>query len=67
MPICLKDADKFETSKLVELISPTFGAVCLENIRAPDCFYIEDYLKEHAHAPVYHSGQHSAAIVVLAA
>ena len=67
MPICFKDFDKFEQSKLLEMMSPTFGAMCLENIKAPDCFFIENYLRENAHCPVYHAGQHSASIVVLAA
>lgn len=67
MPICFKDFCKFEQSKILEMMSPTFGAICLEYVKAPDCFFIENYLKENAHCPVYHAGQHSAAIVVLAA
>ena len=67
MPICFKELDKVKVSKMVERISPIFGAINLEDIKAPDCFYIERYLNKHASCPVFHDDQHGTAVVVLAA
>ncbi len=47
-------------------ISPTFGGINLEDIKAPECFYIEEKLKETANIPIFHDDQHGTAIVVLA-
>ncbi|MGL5245263.1 MAG: NAD(P)-dependent malic enzyme, partial [Sarcina sp.] len=46
--------------------SPGFGGIHLEDIKAPECFYIEDKLKEELDIPVYHDDQHGTAIAVLA-
>jgi malate dehydrogenase (oxaloacetate-decarboxylating)(NADP+) len=56
--------------KLVDLIAalePTFGGVNLEDIKAPDCFYVERRLRERMKIPVFHDDQHGTAIVVGAA
>ncbi|MBD24375.1 MAG: NADP-dependent malic enzyme [Candidatus Marinimicrobia bacterium] len=56
--------------KLVEIIAalePTFGAINLEDIKAPDCFIIESALRERMNIPVFHDDQHGTAIVVAAA
>ena len=59
-----------DPDKLVEIIAalePTFGGINLEDIKAPDCFYIERKLRERMKIPVFHDDQHSTAIVVGAA
>ncbi|HUG25970.1 NADP-dependent malic enzyme [Piscinibacter sp.] len=56
--------------KLVDIIAalePTFGGVNLEDIKAPDCFYVERQLRERMNIPVFHDDQHGTAIVVGAA
>ena len=56
--------------KLVDIIAalePTFGGVNLEDIKAPDCFYVERQLRQRMHIPVFHDDQHGTAIVVGAA
>jgi malic enzyme len=50
----------------VEAIAPTFGGINLEDIAAPNCFYIEEELKKRLNIPVFHDDQHGTAIVVLA-
>jgi malate dehydrogenase (oxaloacetate-decarboxylating) len=47
-------------------ISPTFGGINLEDIKAPECFYIEEELKKRSSIPIFHDDQHGTAIVVLA-
>ena len=51
----------------VEAIAPTFGAIKLEDIRAPECFEIEERLDAALDIPVMHDDQHGTAVVVLAA
>ncbi len=56
--------------KLVDVIAalePTFGGINLEDIKAPDCFYVERKLRERMNIPVFHDDQHGTAIVVGAA
>src|SRR5574343_399073 len=56
--------------KLVDIIAalePTFGGINLEDIKAPDCFYVERKLRERMKIPVFHDDQHGTAIVVGAA
>ena len=56
--------------KLVDVIAalePTFGGINLEDIKAPDCFYVERKLRERLNIPVFHDDQHGTAIVVGAA
>ncbi|MBC2581512.1 NADP-dependent malic enzyme [Clostridium sp. DJ247] len=65
-PICIDSKDPEEIIKTVKLISPTFGGINLEDIKAPECFYIEETLKRELDIPVFHDDQHGTAIVVLA-
>lgn len=65
-PIVL-DADKEEIIETVERMAPGFGAINLEDIKAPECFEIEEELKEKLDIPVFHDDQHGTAIVVGAA
>ena len=65
-PICLDTKDPDEVIRTVELMAPTFGGINLEDIKAPECFYIEQTLKERLNIPVFHDDQHGTAIVTLA-
>ena len=56
-----KDPD--ELIRVVAAISPTFGGINLEDIKAPECFYIEKTLKEMLNIPVFHDDQHGTAII----
>ena len=56
-----KDPEKF--CEAVEKIAPTFGGINLEDIKAPECFYIEDRLKKTLDIPVMHDDQHGTAII----
>lgn len=59
-----------EPAKLVEIIAslePTFGAINLEDIKAPECFHVEQALRERMRIPVFHDDQHGTAIIVGAA
>ncbi len=59
-----------DPDKLVEIIAalePTFGGINLEDIKAPECFYIERKLRERMKIPVFHDDQHGTAIIVGAA
>jgi malate dehydrogenase (oxaloacetate-decarboxylating) len=67
VPIVLNTQDPDEIIKVVEAIAPTFGGINLEDIKAPNCFYIEEELKKRLNIPVFHDDQHGTAIVVLAA
>lgn len=60
-----KDPDKFV--EIVKALEPTFGGINLEDIKAPECFYIEKKLKESMHIPVMHDDQHGTAIISAAA
>ena len=66
-PICLDTQDNEEIIRTVKLIAPGFGGINLEDIKAPDCFEIENRLKKELDIPVFHDDQHGTAIVVLAA
>jgi len=62
--------EKHDLDKLVDIIAalePTFGGINLEDIKAPDCFYVERKLRERMRIPVFHDDQHGTAIVVGAA
>jgi len=64
------EVDETDLDKLVDIIAalePTFGGVNLEDIKAPDCFYVERKLRERMSIPVFHDDQHGTAIVVGAA
>src|SRR5579859_5757991 len=53
--------------KVCQLLEPTFGAINLEDIKAPECFYIEETLKKTMKIPVFHDDQHGTAIITGAA
>ncbi|REJ61961.1 MAG: NADP-dependent malic enzyme [Bacteroidetes bacterium] len=59
------DPDKF--IETVKAVAPTFGGINLEDIKAPDCFYIEKRLKEELNIPIMHDDQHGTAIITAAA
>ncbi len=59
-----EDADEF--CKAVRLMGPTFGGVNLEDIKAPECFIIEQRLKEEMDIPVFHDDQHGTAVICAA-
>ena len=59
------DPDKFIDT--VKAVAPTFGGINLEDIKAPDCFYIEKRLKEELNIPIMHDDQHGTAIITAAA
>jgi len=59
------DPDKFV--QIVKSLEPTFGGINLEDIKAPECFYIEQKLKEQMNIPVMHDDQHGTAIISSAA
>ena len=56
-----KDPD--DVIRVCELLEPTFGGINLEDIKAPECFYIEETLKERLNIPVFHDDQHGTAII----
>lgn len=55
--------DQEELVRFVEMIAPTFGGVNLEDIKAPECFYIETELQKRVDIPVFHDDQHGTAII----
>ena len=64
------EINETDLDKLVDVITalePTFGGINLEDIKAPDCFYVERKLRERMKIPVFHDDQHGTAIVVGAA
>jgi len=66
VPICLDSKDPDAIIKTVLMLAPTFGGINLEDIKAPECFYIEDKLISLLDIPVFHDDQHGTAVVVLA-
>jgi malate dehydrogenase (oxaloacetate-decarboxylating) len=67
-PICVNTNDPAKIVELVELMAPTFGGVNLEDIKAPECFEIENQLKTRGvfKGPIFHDDQHGTAVVTLA-
>jgi malate dehydrogenase (oxaloacetate-decarboxylating)(NADP+) len=64
------ELDEHDADKLVDIIAamePTFGGINLEDIKAPECFYIEKKLRERMSIPVFHDDQHGTAIISAAA
>ena len=59
-----ENIDKFVET--VSLLEPSFGGINLEDIKAPDCFIIEDKLREKMNVPVFHDDQHGTAIITIA-
>ncbi|MEP7180657.1 MAG: NADP-dependent malic enzyme [Betaproteobacteria bacterium] len=63
----LAENDPEELVKTIARLEPTFGGINLEDIKAPDCFYVERKLRERMKIPVFHDDQHGTAIVASAA
>jgi malate dehydrogenase (oxaloacetate-decarboxylating)(NADP+) len=63
----IAETDPDEMVKTIARLEPTFGGINLEDIKAPDCFYIERKLRERMKIPVFHDDQHGTAIVAGAA
>jgi len=63
----LNESDPEKLADLVCALEPTFGAINLEDIKAPDCFIVEKICRERMNIPVFHDDQHGTAIVVGAA
>jgi malate dehydrogenase (oxaloacetate-decarboxylating)(NADP+) len=63
----LDTEDPDEIIKACQLLQPTFGGINLEDIKAPECFYIEETLKKTMNIPVFHDDQHGTAIISSAA
>src|ERR1700692_4434146 len=64
------EVDERDPDKLVDLIAalePTFGGINLEDIKAPECFFVERELRKRMKIPVFHDDQHGTAIIVAAA
>src|SRR5918994_843363 len=64
------ELDENDPDKIVDIVAamePTFGGINLEDIKAPECFYIEQKLRERLNIPVFHDDQHGTAIISSAA
>ena len=66
-PICINARTADEVVEFVQRIAPTFGGINLEDIKAPECFEIEERLRASLDIPVFHDDQHGTAVVTLAA
>lgn len=65
-PICLDTKNVDEIVNTVKLMEPTFGGINLEDIKAPECFEIEEKLKKISNIPIFHDDQHGTAVVSVA-
>jgi malate dehydrogenase (oxaloacetate-decarboxylating)(NADP+) len=63
----LNESDPVKLAEIICALEPTFGAINLEDIKAPDCFIVEQLCRERMKIPVFHDDQHGTAIVVGAA
>ena len=63
----LAASDPKDVIRACQMLEPTFGAINLEDIKAPDCFIVEEELRRTMHIPVFHDDQHGTAIIVGAA
>lgn len=67
IPLVLNEQDPDKIVEIVAALEPSFGGINLEDIAAPNCFYIEQKLQERMDIPVFHDDQHGTACVVLSA
>lgn len=67
VPLCLNSRSVDDICHTVEMLEPGFGGINLEDIKAPECFDIENRLKESMNIPVFHDDQHGTAIVAVSA
>lgn len=63
----INESDPDKLCDIIAALEPTFGGINLEDIKAPECFYVERQLRERMHIPVFHDDQHGTAIIVGAA
>jgi len=66
-PVCIDEHDPDRVIELCRALAPTFGGINLEDIKAPECFHIEETLERELDIPVFHDDQHGTAVVLLAA
>ena len=66
MPLCLNTQDPDKIKKICLLLEDSFSGINLEDIKAPECFEIENYLIQNSKIPIFHDDQHGAAIATLA-
>jgi len=66
VPIVIREKDRDKFVEIVKALEPSFGAVNLEDIRSPDCFYILERLHEELNIPVWHDDQQGTALVTIA-
>lgn len=59
----LAETDPEKICEIVKALEPTFGGINLEDIKAPECFYIEETLKKEMNIPVFHDDQHGTAVI----
>lgn len=67
VPVLINSKDPEEIIRIVKAISPTYGGINLEDIKAPECITIEQRLIEECNIPIFHDDQHGTAIVTTAA
>jgi len=67
VPLCLNSRNVDDICQTVEMLEPGFGGINLEDIKAPECFDIENRLKETMNIPVFHDDQHGTAVVAVSA
>ena len=67
VPLCLDSRNVDDICHTVEMLEPGFGGINLEDIKAPECFDIENRLKETMNIPVFHDDQHGTAVVAVSA
>ena len=65
--LCINESDPEKLAEMIIALEPSFGGVNLEDIKAPDCFTVEEICRSRMKIPVFHDDQHGTAVVVLAA
>lgn len=64
--LCIDEPNKEKLVEVIAPLHPSFGGINLEDIKGPDCFYVEEELKKRMPIPVFHDDQHGTAIICLA-
>lgn len=65
-PICLDTKDPMKIVEMVKMMEPGWGGINLEDIKAPECFIVEENLKKVSNIPIFHDDQHGTAVVSMA-
>lgn len=63
----IQEKDPVKLAKIIISLAPTFGGINLEDIKAPECFYVETEVQKNVDIPVFHDDQHGTAVIVAAA